>query len=105
MADARITSSDSGSSSRLTHVAIEYPPSRIASREKITPAQSVELEAQPVDTPESLKEPHPWVIRARRVLHLDHPRVLRAWVYFRGPRPKVDLPSMHHGPLVHRRDP
>ena len=93
MADTATTSSVSGRSSHLTHVGTEQPPLENASdREKVAPPHSVELEAQALSQGPIYEERSRW-IRLQKTLRLDHPRVLRVWYYFRGPRPKVDLPG------------
>lgn len=46
-----------------------------------------DTEALPPSTP-----PPSWVLRLERRL-ASHPRLLRAYLYARGPRPKVDLPG------------
>ena len=105
MADATRTSSASEHSSRLTHVATEQsPPQDPSSPEKFISTHSVELDLQPPELeaqPPSRNDVVPETrsrlnYRVRRVLHLDHPRVLRVWHYVRGPRPKVELPGTYN---------
>ncbi|KAH9858211.1 hypothetical protein C2E23DRAFT_856051 [Lenzites betulinus] len=88
---ASSSTSISESSSRLTHVGEEMPRTDSELPAKYTPEHTFEVqeaELLPTTTPPNLLK-----YRLQRAFWLDHPRVRRAWLYFRGPRPKVDLPD------------
>ncbi|OJT02997.1 hypothetical protein TRAPUB_6340 [Trametes pubescens] len=88
---ASTSTSGSSSSSRLTQVGDEPPRNVSELPPKFTPQHSFEL--QEVDVLPSATAPKPLRRRLQRAFLLDHPRVRRVWLYFRGPRPKVDLPA------------
>lgn len=100
---ASTSTSGSSSSSRLTQVGDELPRNDSDASElppKFTPQHSFEL--QEADALPSATAPRPLGRRLQRAFLLDHPRVRRIWLYFRGPRPKVDLPgtlTLHDGAL------
>lgn len=100
---ASTSTSGSSSSSRLTQVGDELPRNDSDASElppKFTPLHSLEL--QEADVLPSATAPRPLGRRLQRAFLLDHPRVRRIWLYFRGPRPKVDLPgtlTLHDGAL------
>ncbi|KAI0778591.1 hypothetical protein BD413DRAFT_466700 [Trametes elegans] len=85
----------SASTSRSDSTHVEDGPFRTdsdyRSTAKFTPQNSFEIED--AASPPPPRVPTSWQRRLKGPLWLDHPRVRRAWLYFRGPRPKVDLPE------------
>ncbi|KAL4242208.1 Cysteine-rich secretory LCCL domain-containing protein [Abortiporus biennis] len=90
------TRSSSGSSSHITPIdsdtkspsILNHPPTpKLESSTSTT--QRVQLDF--LDSPQ---QPHiPWFIRYGKAVASRNPRVRKVWNYFRGPRPKVDLPN------------